>query len=212
MLGLFNGQLWPARAEPDGEPQSAPVPAIDKDRCRKILHHGEVPTAHIPAIGLMEERGSAAPRLQTHTVVKNAPVAAVGSVPDSVFALRFRELAVMRRKVSVRVHCRAEDNVAAHLQGGFLNVGQDAIRELGKPGHHLLRIGIGYRHIRFVEERLLRDVASLDRGLKEGRGSGRSVLHVGHKLRLLGASARGCSLLNKRLRDIHEARCPLGRA
>jgi hypothetical protein len=63
------------------------MPPADGDRRREVLHQHRLPAAHVAAIDLQKEGRGAAPGLQAHPVVEDAPVPAMGGVPDRVVRL-----------------------------------------------------------------------------------------------------------------------------
>jgi hypothetical protein len=102
-----------------GRPAAArPSAARPRDRRRQILHQHALPAAHVAAIDLQKERRRAAPRLQAHAVVEDAPVPAIGGVPDRIGGLWLRELAVMRGQVAVTVDGGAEDDARIEISTG----------------------------------------------------------------------------------------------
>src|SRR4051812_23470849 len=51
------------------EPDAAPVPPVDGDRCGGFLHHDELAAAHVAAVGLEQERPRVACRREPRAVV-----------------------------------------------------------------------------------------------------------------------------------------------
>src|SRR5690349_16903514 len=91
----------PLYFQPD--PEAAPMPALHHDRRRQVLHHQELPAAHVPPVALQQERLAVARGGQPRPVVEDAAIAAIGVVPDRIAALRLRIFAVMRRQEAVAV-------------------------------------------------------------------------------------------------------------
>src|SRR5580658_8464680 len=91
-------QLHLGRAKADAE--GAPMAAADEDRRGQVFDQHEIAAAHVAAIGLQQKTLRVVGDLLHGAVVVNAPVAAMGRVPDRVVALRLTVVGVVRGQVA----------------------------------------------------------------------------------------------------------------
>src|SRR3569833_391300 len=70
------------------DPEATPMAAANAERRRRILEQHELAIAHVAAVGLQQERRRAGGRLLSSALLENAPVPAIGRVPDRIVALR----------------------------------------------------------------------------------------------------------------------------
>lgn len=82
-----------------GEAQPAPMAPRDRDRGREILHHHHHAPAHVAAIDLQQKRRRGLAGPQPDTAIKDAPVAAMGGVPDRIIAFRLGKLGAVRSPI-----------------------------------------------------------------------------------------------------------------
>ena len=105
----------------------------DEDRRRDVLHRGELPAPHVASIGLDKEGGGVAARRQSRSVVEDAPVPAVRSVPYRIAAaLRVREFLIVGRQIAVSINRSAEDDIRFAIEDRFLNGWQRMVGEGGE--------------------------------------------------------------------------------
>src|ERR1700722_18929941 len=86
-----------ARSKADAE--GAPVAAPDKDGGGQVFDQHEIAAAHVTAIGLEQKALRVVGNLLHGAVVVDAPVAAVGGIPDGIVTLRLTVVGIVRGQV-----------------------------------------------------------------------------------------------------------------